>query len=120
MRMRKEIKVTGTHNSEVIFGSIMSGVIVGVFMGPVVGVAAAVAGFACGYPVAKREANKEAEELIHHDGLSDADLFEAMRNGKNMITVKTELKNIYPNQPLLGRIFIGNKLTKKTTYYLED
>lgn len=120
MRVRKQTKVTGTHTTDVFFASIIAGVVTGVFMGPGVGILAAVAGFACGYPAARKEAREEANRLIRDDYL-DAHLLDAMRRtGKRTITTKTELKNIHPNKPILGRLLFGDKLTKETKYYLDD
>jgi hypothetical protein len=119
MRVRKKEKITSTHTKEVVIFSTVFGALATAAFGPI-GILVGVVGFAAGYPVAKRQSKEEADELIQHDQISDAELRRAVRNGKNEIVVKTKLKNIYPDQPILGRIFIGNKLTKKTTYYLED
>ena len=119
MRIRKEEKVTSTKTTEVAFGSIVAGAICGFFLGPVAGLAAAAAGFCCGYPVAKREAEEEASKLIDHKLLS-AELYEAIENGEGMFRVETELKNIHPGQPILGKLLIGDRLKKETTYYLEE
>ena len=119
MRVRKEVRVTGTHTTEVVFFSIFGGILVGIGFGPASGILAAATGFALGYPVAKKEANKKANQLIQDD-LLEEDLLRAMRSGQEEMVVKTELKNINPNQPILGRIFFGNRLIKETRYYFEE
>ena len=119
MKIRVENKVSSTRTTEVVAASLMSGAVVALGFGPVVGILAAVAGICCGYPVAKRQAAEEADRFIPNK-VSDRDLQNAMRSGEGRLTVKTDLRNIYPNQPILGRLFIRNRLTKETTYYLED
>ena len=119
MKIRVENKVKTTTTYEVIFASIMGGFFVSIGFGPVAGILAAIGGFACGYPVAMRDRREEADRLIDND-ISDEDLYEAIRAGKTKLTVSTELKNIHPGLPPLGRILFGDKLTKETTYHFDE
>ena len=119
MRVRVEHKVTSTKTTEVVFFSVIAGFVVGAFLGPGVGILAAVAGFAFGYPASKKEANEDADRLIDNK-VPEALLQEAIRDGRGKVVVKTELKNIHPGIPPLGRLLIGDKLTKETTYYFDE
>ena len=120
MRVRKEVRVTGTHTTEIVCFSIVAGILVGIGFGPGAGILATIASVVPGYSAAKKRVEKEANQLIQDDFL-EKDLLRTMkRTGKSTCTMKTELKNIYPNQPILGRILFGNRLTKETTYYFDE
>ena len=115
--VRNKVKTTTTY--EVIFASVLFGVITGVSMGAGIGILVGLAGFAGGYPAAMKESRDEADRLISNK-ISDEDLRHLMRSGKREITVRTELKNIHTHLTPLGRLVIGDKLEKYTTYYIDD
>ena len=119
MRVRIEHKVTSTKTAEVALLGVIAGCVVGAFLGPGAGILAAVAGFAGGYPAAKQEAEGEADRLIDNK-IPHGFLQDAMKDGRGKIIVKTELKNFHPDVPLPGRLLIGDRLTKETTYYFDE
>lgn len=115
--VRNKVKTTTTY--EVIFASVLFGVITGVSMGAGVGILVGLAGFAGGYPAAMKESRDEANRLISNR-ISDENLRYLLNRGKGEVTVRTELKNIHTHLTPLGRLVFGDKLTKETTYYLDD
>jgi len=119
MKVRVKENVKTSTSAEVVFVCAVAGILTSIAFGPVAGILAAAGGFACGYPVAMRDRRREADRYISNY-MSDKDLYEAMRHGSRKVTKTTELKNIHSGQPPLGRLVFGDKLTKETTYYLED
>ncbi len=119
MRVRVEHKVTSSKTTEVVFFSIVGSILIGIGFGAGAGIFAAAAAFAFGYPASKNEAKEDANRLINNK-IPERFLQDAMRGGRGKVTVKTELKNIHPGVPPLGRLLIGDKLTKETTYYFHE
>ena len=119
MIIKKQTKVTTSNTALAVFLGSVAGMVVGIGFGPIAGLLAMLAGIVIGVIGSKKEAEKEADKLIP-DNISDVELYDAMSSGKRTFTVKTELKNIHPGIPLHSRLMFGDKLTKKTTYYLDE
>ncbi len=119
MRIKIRHKVTSTDMTQCVCLGVVGGIVFGALLGPAAGIAFAAAGFAGGYPGAKRDAEEEANSLINDD-IPDGILCNAWRSGKESLTVKTQLRGIHPDLPLLGRLVFGDRLTKETTYYFDE
>ncbi len=119
MRVRVKHKVTSSKTTEVVFFSIVGSILIGIGFGTGAGILAAAALIGFGYPASKKEVKEDANRLINNK-VSEAFLQDAMRSGRGKVSVKTELRNINPSVPPLGRLLFGDKLIKETTYYFDE
>jgi len=119
MKIRKETKTTSTRTAQCVFLSVVVGVLAIIGFGPVAGIAAGIGGFIAGYIGLKQEEKEQADALI--GDAVDEEILRCVRSeGRTSLTVKTEIRNHNPGLPPLGRFVFGDRLTKQTTYYLDD
>ena len=120
MKIRKETRDTSSNQATVIFLAIVFAFVVGLPLGglPLALLLLVVLPIA-GVCEAKKDDQERADSLIRDENI-ERQLLSAMRQGKSEFVVKTEIKGVDPEVPLLGRLVFGNSLTKETRYFIDD
>lgn len=121
MKIRQETKVRNpTTFREIVFGTTVLGIVGAAIADPLLLPISIVYGIAVGFFVSRSEAKKQTGRLMNDDALANQALREAVRTGQRKITLKNELSGINPNQPFLGKVFLGpEKISKEIIYFID-
>ena len=116
--IRRKTKVSTSYTAEAAFLATIGGAVTACVFGPVAGIAAGIGSFAAGYPVIRKQAREEAEQVLPDKNHAPR-IAKAIREGKRKVVITSEVHDIHPTVPPLGRLVFGDRLAKKTTYFLD-